>query len=134
MLQVAPCSAPVPTKSTILHVCVFTRKSESLKKKKRSYQAVCHVPSSPLALRYTGLSTQMSQRVSVHLYLNMQGLHRSAAVTHTHTQTQTQTHCLLVPGGASGFEYRPNQLCKNNLFLPQGYTKNRPLFNHNYLN
>lgn len=67
--------------SVFLHVCL------SPLKKKKSFQAVCHVPSSPLALRYTGLSTQMSQRVSVHLYLNMQGLHRSAAVTHTHTHT-----------------------------------------------
>lgn len=85
-LQVAQCSAPRPHKVyNPSRLCFYMY--VWVPKKKKSFQAVCHVPSSPLALRYAGLSTQMSQRVSVHLYLNMQGLHRSAAVTHTHTHT-----------------------------------------------
>lgn len=79
----------------------------------KSFQALCHVSSSPLALRYTGLSTQMSQCVSVHLYLNMQSLHRSADIT------RTVSWCL----EGLRFEYSPTSSAKTYPFLPRGYTK-----------
>lgn len=59
------------------------------------------------------MSTQMSQCVSVHLYLNMQGLHRSADITYT------VSWCL----EGLRFEYSPTSSAKTQPFLPQGYTK-----------
>ena len=78
------------------------------------FQALCHVRSSPLTFRCAGLSTEMSQCVSVHLYLNMQGLHRSADITHT-----------LFPGACrvSGLSTAQLALQKKQPFLPPGYTK-----------
>ena len=69
-------------------------------------------------LRYTGLSTEMSHCVSVHLYLNMQGLCRSANIMHA------VSWCL----EALRFEYfhQPDyqpSAAKTQPFLPQGYTK-----------
>lgn len=109
--------------SVFLHVCL-----SPLKKKKKLSGGL----SRPIFTSSTQVHRFVNTDVSARLCTSLPKHAGSSQVSSRHTHTHT--HCLLVPGGAPGFEYRPNQLCKNNLFLPQGYTRNRPLFNHNYLN
>lgn len=55
---------------------------KGISKKKRSCQPVCHIPSPPPKLRCSVFWAQTSHGVAAHLYLTVQGLHRSAHVAH----------------------------------------------------